>query len=179
MSMRQMCSTCMLEGGYFPLGVRNSILTTLLGISLLVIGRKYIMLALKLKTANVNGLLKIINISSTYQAAGKTGAFELQLHSTVGSVGNITGSLNYIQLSSSIAQYATGDGTQYIAVGQDGYILTGGFISSRTVVDFNSNDYETLLTRTNCTKYDTIYLIGIGNTSNDVMFSSMDFIEGE
>ncbi len=170
----------MSEGGHIPLGTKNSISTTVDGVTLNVIGRKYVLLALKLQSANVHGLLKILNFTVTYlAAAGKVGFYELQLHSTVGSIGSVTGTLTFNNISSSIAKYAIGNGTQYIDVGQNGYILNSGFVSSRLDVLLQSVDFETLLARTNVTTYDTFILSASGNVSNDLMFGSINFIESE
>ena len=178
-SMRQMCCTSISEGGYLPLGTRNNISNKLVGIDIpnssSTIG--YIALALRINSSYPNGMIKPIKISiATDVASGKMSYYEIQVqtNSSAGSVGSITGTLNYTQLVDSIAEYAIGDSSQRIVT--SGYILDSGYISSRSDILFTSNDYETLLTRTICSQYDTIYIVVYSNASCS-MFSSLDFIE--
>lgn len=180
-SSRQMCCTCISEGGYLPLGKRNSISTKLSGGIAVTNGTQttgYIALGLKLQSSYLNGMLKPINLSiATDAAAGKMGYYEIQLHtnSSAGSIGSISGTLpSYTALTDSIAQYVIGNATQTIAT--NGYILVSGFVTGRSDTTFSRNDFETLLTRAICTQYDTIYIVVYGNSGCN-MFASVDFIE--
>lgn len=175
-SLRQMCCTNISEGGYIPLGIKNCISTVSTGLALGTVGTKYILLGLKLQSTYTNGILKLLRISSGYTAsANKMGVLELQLHSTRGSIGSTNGSLSWNNLTDSIAQYSRGTGTQTIST--DGYVLSVLYVASQNSIGFGSNDFETLLGRTLCTQYDTLYIVGIGNTNNDTMFASVEFIE--
>lgn len=173
-SSRQMCCTHISEGGFLPLGKRNSIHTNTSGIILANAKTKYILLALKIKDIYPNGIIKMLRLSGGY-SAGKMGFIELQLHSSVGNIGAIDGMLSYTDLSDSIAQYSFGTGTQTIVT--DGYPLTSFFVASQSSFNFAQNDFETLLKKTICTQYDTLYLIGVGSSTGDLMFATMDFIE--
>lgn len=176
-SNRMMCSCCISEGGYIPIGRRNSINTTITGISVGTIGVKYVLLALKVNSLYANGVIKILKISCAYEAAtNKTSCYELQLHTN--NVGSITGiQPSFTTMTDSIAQYYIGTGVQ--TVNQNGYVLTSGFVNSQQNIYTTTNDYETLLYRVNCTQNDgdVLFLVGTGNASSDVMFSSIDFME--
>lgn len=175
-SNRMMCSTNVSEGGYLPLGRRSSINTSITGITLGTIGRKYILLALKVNSLYKSGSIKPINISIAYKAGvGDMGFYELQLHTS--SIGSISAALTYNTPTNSAYQYFIGDAVKYLTV--DGYSLTSGFVNSNTNIRFTSNDFETLLHRTICTANngDILYLFGAGNANNDIMYASLDFIE--
>lgn len=176
-SMRQMCSSHLMEGGYTTTGRHISISTPIAtGVPLGTIGVKYILLAVKLQSTYTNGTIIPTNISSAYiAAANKMGQYELQLHSTNGNTGSITGTLTYANELNGITQYAIGDGTQYINA--NGYVLTSGFVASQYNLNLVTSDYELMLTRMIATQYDTLYLVGSGNTSSDTMYTSLDYIE--
>lgn len=176
-SNRMMCACCISEGGYIPIGRRNSINTTITGIAVGTIGVKYVLLALKVNSLYNNGILKIIKICCAYEAAtNKISCFELQLHTN--NVGSITGTQpSFITMTDSIAQYYIGTGSQ--TINQNGYVLTSGFVNSQSNIYASTNDFETLLYRVNCTQNDgdVMFLVGTGNASSDVMFTSIDFME--
>ena len=44
-------------------------------------------------------------------------------------------------------------------------------------LEFNAIDYETMLTRAMVTQYDTLYLVGMAQLADDVVYASFDFIE--
>lgn len=182
-SLRQMCCTNISEGGYIPLGIKNCINTVYSGLALGTVGTKYILLGLKLQSTYTNGILKLLRLSVGYTAnTNKMGVLEIQLHSTNGSIGAISGTLSWTNLTHSIAQYARGTpdtilDTDPQTISTDGYLLSTIYVASQTSVNFGSNEFETLLDRTICTQYDTIYVVGIGNVINDTMFASLEFIE--
>ena len=175
-TMRQMCATSISESGYFPLCPRVSVSTTSNGVSMDSQGTKYILLALKIQSQYTNGLIKLLGSTTSYSGnSGRTGLYEIQLHSTNGSIGSINGSLSYSSISNSISQFAVGDGSQTIS--SDGFILSSGFVSGQTNAIIVRTPNDTLLTRTMCSSYDTFYLIGSGNANNDVMFGTLEYIE--
>ena len=175
-TMRQMCSTNMSEGGYYTTGKINSISTTISGIILGTIGTRYILLALRINSTYPNGTIIPNKISMAYSAASnKMGYFEIQLHSTYGSIGSISGTLTYNNLTDSIAQYAIGNGTQTIT--SSGYTIQGGFVSSQSEQFIANNENERMQIRMTATQYDTIYVVGTGNTTNDTMYGSLTFVE--
>lgn len=175
-TMRQMCSTSILEGGYFPLGARISISNETTLVNMSNSGTKYILLALKLQSGYENALIKILNISVSFSAkTGNTGLYEIQLHSTNGSIGSINGSLSFNNISNSMTQYSVGNGTQ--TINSNGFIINSGYVSSNSNISLSGKIENTLLTRALCTSYDTIYLIGSSDNNNEDMFGSLDFIE--
>ena len=175
-TMRQMCATSISESGYFPLCPRVSVSTTSNGVSMDSQGTKYILLALKIQSQYTNGLIKLLGSTTSYSGnSGRTGLYEIQLHSTNGSIGSINGSLSYSSISNSISKFAVGDGSQTIS--SDGFILSSGFVSGQTNAIIVRTPNDTLLTRTMCSSYDTFYLIGSGNANNDVMFGTLEYIE--
>lgn len=173
-TMRQMCCTSIIEGGYFPLCGKLAVSTLIGGVSLSNPVNKYILLALKLNSIYFNALIKLIGLSVLY-TAGKVGIYQIQLHSTNGTIGSITGTLTYSAIPNSMTTFAIGDGTQYIET--DGFITNSGIISDSSSIVLLKSIEETLLTRNICTIYDTIYLVGIGNTSNDKMYGAIEFVE--
>ena len=175
-TMRQMCSTSISEGGYFPLCPRLSISTTINGVNMAVAGTKYILLGLKLNSTYFNGLIKLLGSTTSYAAkTGKTGFYEIQLHSTNGSIGSINGSLTYTQIPNSMSQYSIGNGSQ--TINSDGFVVSSGFVTSQSNAIIVRTPNDTLLTRTMCTIYDTFYLIATGNDTNDEMFGTLEYIE--
>jgi len=174
-SMRQMCCTNMLEGGYFSTGRRNSVTTGLPGVSLATDNVKYILLAVKLQSIYNNGTIVPLNLSCAYSAGtNKIGYAQLQLHSSVGNIGTISAPLTYTDVTNSIAQYAVGSGQ---TVTSDGFVLTTLGILSQSNFDLSTSDYQTLLTRMTASIYDTLYVIGISSTTSDKMGAGLDFIE--
>lgn len=177
-ALSQICCTTIMEGGYFPLGRRISVATPITGISTSAASTKYVLLALRINSSYPNGVLKFINLSYTYPAgtAAKWGRYELQLISTVGNVGAITGSLTYTRNKDAISEFAAGNGSQTVTT--DGYILTSGFSIQSSTQSFDGADFETLLTRTNVSQYDTLVMTGSANSATTETFlASLDFIE--
>lgn len=175
-TMRQMCSTTILEGGYFPLCPRISISNGTTKITLSNSNTKYILLALKLQSDYTNALIKLLNLSITFSAkTGTIALYEIQLHSSNGSIGSTTGSLSYVNISNSMSQYSIGNGTQIVS--SDGFIIYSGYVSSNTNLILSNKPEDTLLTRGICSIYDTIYLIGSCSNNNEDMYGSLDFIE--
>lgn len=175
-SMRQMCSTCMSEGGYYSTGKCNNISTTTNGVTLTSSGIKYIVLALKIQPTYTYGSIALIALSNACIAASnKIVRYQIQLHSSVGSVGAISGTFTYTDLIDSIAQYSIGDGSQTITT--DGYIVYSGFITSQSDTNLMMADYNLLLTRNTISIFDTLYVVCTGNVNSETMYSSVNFIE--
>jgi hypothetical protein len=176
LSTRQLCCASMIESGFFPLGKKNSIGTSIDGVDLKTAKKPYIILALKLNPTYLNGTIKILGMTLLFSAVnGKISKYQLQLHSSYNSVGSISGTLTYSNLKDSICQYAIGTGDE--TINTDGYILSSGFTQSNATISSDINDFETLLDRNICTSYDTLYIIGISSTNNETMYATLDFIE--
>jgi alpha-acetolactate decarboxylase len=85
--------------------------------------------------------------------------------------------IQFTDMSNSIVSYHN-DGTTH-DISSNGYIIHSGFVSSQSTVGFGNNDFETLLTRSNITQYDTLYLTIQGNVTGATanVYASIDFIE--
>jgi hypothetical protein len=180
LSLRQMCSTCIIESGFFPLGIKNSISTGYSSINLTTAGTAYVMMVLKVKSGYDSALVKPLNISTLYKAnTGSIGGIcQVQLHSTVGSIGVTSptlSSLSYTSLPNSICEYYIGDGVTTVTT--DGFTTSTLLVATSRSATYGSNDFETLLTRAIATKYDYLVFVGIPSTNNDRMIVSVDFIE--
>lgn len=174
-AMRQFCCTCISEGGYFPLGKRISVATTAEGFNMNSSSSKYIIAAIRANSSYPTVTIKPIHFEGSYPSGtGRTLKLELQVHSSNGSVGSISGSLSYSNCADSGAQYALGDGSQ--TVGSDGYIITTCLTTAQTSVSFSSTDFEQMLSRVLVSKYDTLYLVGSGSANNMIVSGSVDFV---
>ena len=191
-TLKQICSTCMSEGGFFPLGTRNSISTDFSGVSIVNENKNQnVILGLRLKTGDryKNGLIKILGIDVSFRPTppGNNASnvdvvkYTLQLHSSINgtTIGDLsgTGTIGFTDMSNSIVSYHNNGTTHDIS--SNGYIISSGFVASHSTITFGSNDFETLLTRANVTKYDTLYLTIQGNVTGNgaTVYGSIDFIE--
>lgn len=176
-SMRHMCSTSISEGGYFPLGRRIGISLAASGITMVTSDTKYILLAVRPNSSYSTVMIKPIHIEAAYigSSGQNTYNIELQVHSTVGSVGSISGSLTYSNFADSGSQYALGSGSETIS--SDGYIINECISGASSSVDFELSEFAALYTRRTISKYDTLYLVGSGSTNTIKITASMDFVE--
>jgi hypothetical protein len=183
-AMRQICCTNISEGGYTPLGKRISISTPITGIPIgAVSGRKYIVFGIRVighntsSFTNLGAILKIVYLNAIFPtgSSNKWARVGVQLHSTVGPIGSITGTLTYntASVSGTDMEYAVGDGTQYITT--DGYDLHSTHLVTTSNFQFVQSEFETLFTRTQCSWFDTIYITGVANNSGDIVVSA-DFV---
>lgn len=151
------------------------------GLNITTAGTYYVALALKVNSLYEQGCIKPINITLSYDAGPSNNcSYQLQFHSTYGSIGSTTGTLTYGTLSYSIGQSLVGDGTQTLT--SDGYVLSSGSLNSQNSINLSSNDFELLLPRAICTRYnstlfDTLFLFATSSTNNAQVFASIDFIE--
>lgn len=80
------------------------------------------------------------------------------MHSTVGSIGSVTGTLNFVPLFNSAIEVAVGDGnTNKILT--DGFLQYSGYTVSSTVhecLDYSQSGFN--MSRSVGTSYDTYYL---------------------
>jgi len=193
-TMKQICCTCMSEGGFFPLGVRNSISTDFSGVNILSTNKNInIILGLRLQNPVdnkfKNGIIKILSVTVSFKPTNPGNnqtnvdvvKYTLQLHSSINDIqiGDISGSstISFTDMSNSIVSYHNNGTTHDIS--SNGYVIHSGFVSSQSTVSFGANDFETLLTRANITQYDTLYLTVQGNTTGSTanVYASIDFIE--
>ena len=174
--MKQICSTCISEGGFFPLGTRNSIASTAKSTP----PANTLILAIKLKngTNYKNGIIKPIGFDIVNAQQNTSARYEVRLLSSINSIniGTQITDASFVNLSNSIVRYYNPSGTAVQITG--GYVINSGFVSSRSNTNFSSTDYETLLTRSICTQYDTIAIIAQTEGSGaPIISASIDFIE--
>lgn len=175
-SMRQICCTCISEGGFVPLGKRLSIGTAATGFDMSTAGTKYVIVAIKPQDSYPTITIRPIHFDGAYPSGtAKIAKFELQLHSSNGSVGTISGTLSYTNFSDSATKYAIGNGTQ--TVSSDGYILTTAYTTAQTYVNFTPTEFEVQLSRCQATQYDTILLVGSGSANGMNVVGSLDVVE--
>lgn len=179
---RQICCTSLSEGGFTPLGNRINISTNLAGTNMTNANTKYVILAFRIQrdgsgnSLYPSAIIKILQSSGFYPDGNSTqwAKFELQVHSTVGSVGSITGSQTFSNVPNSVCEYYQGSGQ---TINTDGFIITSEFIPQKSTFDADQNQYTLLLNRAQISQYDTLYLVGSANSAGDNMCGTLDFIE--
>lgn len=174
--LKQTCSTSISEGGYLPLGTRNSWSSNEL--AGLASTTRYILLALKVNPDYPNGLLKLINVHIANSSNVNTvGLYEIELHSTNGTIGQTINDASFSLITNSIAKQYTPSVLLNAVHSPVGYKLSSGLVVGNSVVTLNASDYETLLTRSICTKYDNLMIIASAKTGSPSMSATVDFIE--
>ena len=173
-TLKQICCTSMSEGGFFPLGTRNSVRSAINVTS----ATNKLILALRLKSGTnyKNGVIKPIGLDIMNTKNADFASYELRLLSNINNtqIGTHILDASFSDISNSIVRtYAPPSATDVTIIG--GYVIHSGFVSSRSNTTFSSNDYETLLTRAICTQYDTLALVTTGGTAE--ISVSLDFIE--
>lgn len=182
MEMRQICNTCLSESGFTPLGKRVSVANLLAGVPLNAASTKYILLGLRIDPTNASyraGLLKILACKIFFPKGNNTQwcKVTIQLHSSNGSVGATSGTLTWNSAGSGLlSQYARGNGTTNI-ITTDGYIIHSDFINSSAQLNVTSADFETLLTRSQVSFFDTLYVSCEVNATGLNAMTTIDYIE--
>lgn len=175
-TMKQICSTCISEGGFFPLGTRNCILSNIVSP---INTSNILILAIKLKSGNnyKNGLIKPINLDIVNSAANTIGKYELRLLSSTNNVtiGTQIPDASFNNYSNSIVRYYSPPNNTVIITG--GYILSAGYVTGKSNTPFVTTDYETLLSRFICTQYDTLAVVASNVSGNPDISATIDFIE--
>ena len=172
-TLKQICCTSMSEGGFFPLGARNSVRSAINVTS----ATNKLILALRLKSGTnyKNGIIKPIGLDIMNTKNADYASYELRLLSSINgtNIGTSISDASFSNISNSIVRSYAPSTTDVTIIG--GYVIHSGFVSSRSNTTFSSNDYETLLTRAICTQYDTLALVTTGGTAE--ISVSLDFIE--
>lgn len=171
-TLKQICCTSMSEGGFFPLGTRNSVRSAINVTS----ATNKLILALRLKSGTnyKNGVIKPIGLDIMNTKNADYASYELRLLSSINgtNIGTSISDASFSDISNSIVRtYAPSTAITIIG----GYVIHSGFVSSRSNTTFSSNDYETLLTRAICTQYDTLAIVTTSGTAE--ISVSLDFIE--
>jgi len=178
--LKQICCSCISEGGFTPLGRKNCLSTPITGVNLETAGTKYVLMAIKLKSQFSSGILKLLNIDSLYPSGNTSqwASIEIQLHN--GNVGVINTTLSYTSYDHSIVEYYLGAGgtaTNPI-VTSDGYILNKKLLVNKSNIGLSNDVYETLLTRNQVSQFDTLVICGVASSENDAKIATtLEFIE--
>lgn len=179
----QICSTCLSEGGFIPIGRRISIGNPVSGANVPDANQKYIILGVRINSSYPTGILDILDMDVFFPSGSTTkwAEVELQLHSTNGSIGATTGgTISFTNQTNSIIQtfkQVSGSGNNpYIST--DGFIITKKFLLQKSQINLSSTDYSIQLTRTQISQYDTLYVsIKMNSGTNSTAGASIDFIE--
>lgn len=186
-TLKQMCCTCISEGGFIPLGRRIGLGSLVAGVDIPNNNEKYIVLGVKLKTANPKALLKLMHMDVLFPegANNKWGSFEIQLHSSGlgdkpsgGTIGAVDDTITFSDVAKTGIQSFVPTGTLTRYVSTDGYILSKNFLIQKSNFEFSNDEYNSLLTRCIVTKYDTMYIVANINSGTNVKIAiAADFIE--
>jgi hypothetical protein len=178
-STRQICCTSISEGGYAPLGRRNSISTnvTLQNPSPLPSPLpEYILLSLKIKNDYPTGILRLKNINILNSVNDRISTLKIYLMSSNKGSTNLTdGDYTDVPYSITTAYKATNNSK---TITSPGYLLYTLDFISRTGFDLSLDDYELYLTRNQVSIYDYLVVsIKLSDTNNQDIFAAIDFIE--
>ena len=158
---KQVCCTCISEGGYTPIGKKISLLTNNISTGS---SNKLIIMGVRIKNLIKTGIVKILNFE-VIQTGNSIIEYELQLHSETNfTYGSVSAPQTFVSKNNSIIEYVEGDGTDY--VDSDGFIISSGLLEKKSSITLSNNVYETLLIRNQITKYDTLYLVVKAGTNN-------------
>jgi hypothetical protein len=178
-SLKQICCTCLSEGGFTPAGRLRSVSTPVAGVTLASADRKYVLLALRIRSGVDCHTLKLKQMSVLFPSASATkwAKVELQLHSSVGSVGTLNAAMSSFSAAPySAGEYAVGDGSgNYVS--SDGIVVTSLFASTSSTLVLSKEDFETMYNGLQVTPYDTLYVIVSLNTTNSAVAASIDFLD--
>jgi len=191
-AMRQMCSTSIIEDGYFSTGRINNILVPVSDpTSFVAVGNNnndIVLLGLRVQTGFPLSTFFLKNLSFYYfgtgGGSGKYAQFKIHMFSTNGSIGELSDTptpptpptLTFIPLINSSIEYYIGNGTIYTSAANPGFIIGSGYLDTQTSFEFVSVVNDSLQTRNLFTKYDTLFVTGVANSAG-TMGTSVSFIE--
>lgn len=179
--MRQVCCTCVSEGGYTPIGRRCSVNVGVAGANLAASSTKYVVMAVKLQTGFPTGEVHVLNLDACYPGGSGSSwtGFELQLHSTNGSIGALSESLTFTdEPHTTISVFRGASSGTNPTVTTDGYIITSICVVQHTSSHLGSSEYAAVLKRAQITQYDTLVLAAtVSSGSNKTVGAALDLVE--
>ncbi len=193
-AMRQMCSTSIIEDGYFSTGRINNVLVPVTNpTSFVAVGNNnndIVLLGLRVQTGITDptknfplSTFFLKNLSFYYfgtgGGSGKYAQFKIHMFSKNGSIGTLlpgTPTLTFTPLENSSIEYYKGNGTIYTSATNPGFIIGSGYLDTQTSFEFVSVVNDSLQTRNLFTKYDTLFVTGVANSAG-TMGVSVTFIE--
>lgn len=171
--MKQVCCTCISEGGYTPIGRRVAIGTAHDGARITSPDTKYIILGIKIGSAYPTGSFSVISANVVFPEGGSSQwcDFEFQVHSTVGSVGAVSSAPSFTAQSNNILEVWQGNtASTNPTITTDGYITHMQTVVQKSDTEINHSDYSNQLKRIQLSQYDTLYVTaqtsGTGNNKN-------------
>lgn len=175
-SMRQMCSTSISEGGYFSTGRINNVNIPVNSL-ISVVTSNTVLLGIRIQSGFPYATFFIKQLSFLYtiigSSSGKYAQFTIQMHSTNGSIGGLSGTPTFLPLVNSSIEYYTGNG---ITVTSPGFIIGSGYLETATAIEIVSVVNDSLQIRNLFTRYDTLYITATVSASG-TMGASVTFIE--
>jgi hypothetical protein len=178
-SMRQMCCTNIIEGGYFTTGRINNISVPLANFVTTNSTQDMVILGIRVNSAYPDATFFLNNLSFYYTGgASKYAQYKIQLFSTTasGSIGVLSAATpTFTSLSNSAVQYYYGTGGLHVDT--PGFIIGSGYVDVSTTINIALSDVDSLQTRQLFTKYDTLYITGIATNTPGTMGASVSFVE--
>lgn len=176
-SMRQMCSTNIIEGGYFTTGRINNVNIPRNSFVTIDTTNDTVLLGIRIQSGfpNATFFIKSLSIYYTSGGSGRYAQYKIQLFSTNGSIGDLSGSPTFTALARSSVEYFIGNATQ-ITVTSPGFMLNSGYLDTTASTEISLSEFDSLQTRQLFTIYDTMYITGIASNAG-TMGASVTFIE--
>lgn len=177
-SMRQMCCTNIVEGGYFTTGRKNNISVPIANFVTTNSTQDMVILGIRINSAYPDATFFLNNLSFYYTGGStKYAQYKIQLFSTTasGTIGVLSAATpTFTSLSNSAVQYYYGTGGLHVDT--PGFIIGSGYVDVSTTINIALSDVDSLQTRQLFTKYDTLYITGITNDGG-TMGVSVSFVE--
>jgi hypothetical protein len=175
-AMRQMCSTSIIEDGYFSTGRINNVDVPINSLVAVNTTQNRVLLGLRIQSGFPKSTFYLKDLFLYYTGGStKYSQFKVQMFSTNGSIGALTGTaLTFTPLPYSSIEYCIGNGTTYVST--EGFVINSGYLDSQTSSTVVSVVNDSLQTRNLFTKYDTLYITGIANSAA-TMGATVTFVE--
>jgi hypothetical protein len=175
-AMRQMCSTSIIEDGYFSTGRINNVDVPINSLVAVNTTNNRVLLGVRIQSGFPKSTFYLKDLFLYYTGGStKYSQFKVQMFSTNGSIGALTGTaLTFTPLPYSSIEYCIGNGTTYVST--EGFVINSGYLDSQTSSTVVSVVNDSLQTRQLFTKYDTLYITGIANSAA-TMGATVTFVE--
>jgi hypothetical protein len=175
-AMRQMCSTSIIEDGYFSTGRINNVDVPINSLVAVNTTNNRVLLGLRIQSGFPKSTFYLKDLFLYYTGGStKYSQFKVQMFSTNGSIGALTGTaLTFTPLPYSSIEYCIGNGTTYVST--EGFVINSGYLDSQTSSTVVSVVNDSLQTRNLFTNYDTLYITGIANSAA-TMGATVTFVE--
>jgi hypothetical protein len=175
-AMRQMCSTSIIEDGYFSTGRINNVNNAINALVNVNTTNDRVLLGLRINSSFPNATFYIKTLYFYYTGGGgKFAQYKVHLFSTNGSIGTLSAATpTFTPLSNSATEYWLGDGSIYTST--PGFIIDSGYLDTQNSASIASVVNDSLQTRNLFSSYDTLYITGIASATG-TMAASVTFIE--